>query len=160
MAKIFLGVTIVVFASLFGKRFTEKYWLKLKYFECLKRFNLHLKQNMLHKKDNLIELLDFKCDNEEFVATISSFKLNKLNESQGEEIYFPYWTEEKDRTFLREYFESLGKSNVGAEYENILAQQTIIDEKVCEIAYKSSKFSKLGQKLGFAFGMAVFILIL
>ena len=159
MVKLILGVVIILTTTVLGKKVTDKFHHKLKYYECLKRFNLYLKQNMLHKRDILVNLLDFKCENQDFSATLSSIKLKILQLSESC-IYLPYWADEDDKTYLNEYFLSLGKNNSLAEIEFITAQEEIINEKVLKIADKNSKFLNLGQKLGLAVGIAVFIIIL
>ena len=160
MVKVFVGVIFIAISTVLGKKITSKYLLKLKYYESLKRFNLHLKQNLMYKRDNLLDLLNFSCENQEFLATISSFKLNLYSETSRDEVYLPYWVDEEDKRFLNDYFNSLGKNNLDAEVEFVSAEQVIIDEKVKIIADNSSRFSNLGQKLGFSLGMVVFIIIL
>ena len=160
MVKFILGVISTISCTLLGRSLTIKYLYKLKYYECLKRFNLHFKQNLLHKKDNLLHLLDFKCNNNEFLATLSSVKLKKALSNDASTVYFPNWTDEDDVAFLTDYFNSLGENNLTAEVERITNYDLIINEKVSKIADKSIRFSNLGQKLGLAVGVAVFIIIL
>ncbi len=160
MVKFIIGIALVGVSTVLGKRLTVKHLYRLKYYECLSRFNLHLKQNLLHKKEDLLELLRFKCDNEDFSATLTSLKLNVTLENDASELYFPYWADGDDRAFLSNYFNSLGENNLQAEMENIVIQENLINDKVLKIADKSSKFSNLGQRLGFSVGMVVFIIIL
>lgn len=143
-----------------GKNTTAKFTHKLKYYQCLTRFNLLLKQNLMYKQDNLLKLLDFNFENSDFKTSLQSLKIVKYNESTSNELYFPEYLETEDIAFLTNYFTSLGRGNLDSEMENLLFYENEINEKVDKIADKNSKFSNLGQKLGFAIGMTVFIVIL
>ena len=114
----------------------------------------------MFRHDNLLNLLDFTTANQDFRATLNSFKCFKANTLNTLDLYFPLWANEEDKQFLNDYFISLGKGNADAEMENILYFEEQIKEKLKKIEDKSSKFSNLGQKLGFAVGMAIFIIIL
>ncbi|MBR2337567.1 MAG: hypothetical protein IKA61_06460 [Clostridia bacterium] len=160
MVKFILGLITVVTCTLIGKKITSKYLYELSFFECLLRFNLHLKQNLKFKRDSLIELLDYKCNNEDFCTVLSSFKLSKSSMQSNSELYFPSWTSIEDRQFLVDYFNSLGTGNSDSEIENLNLYDELINEKLCKISDKSSKYSNMGQKLGFSFGMAIFIIII
>ena len=160
MVKLFIGAIIIISCTAFGKRYTLKYSQSVKFYECLARFNLQLKQNLMFRHDNLLNLLDFTTANQDFRATLNSFKCFKANTLNTLDLYFPLWANEEDKQFLTDYFISLGKGNADAEMENILYFEEQIKEKLKKIEDKSSKFSNLGQKLGFAVGMAIFIIIL
>jgi hypothetical protein len=160
LAKIFLGCAFIIFCTTIGKKTTDKYKLKLDYFECLYNFNNALKQNLMHRQENILNLVNVDTFCQDFKATLSSFKLSKQNETTNLDIYFPDWADDEDKVFLLNYFSLLGKGNLQSEMENMLYHEEIINEKLNKIADKNSKFSKLGQKLGFAVGMTVFIIIL
>ena len=160
MVKIFLGGIIILSCTLFGKKYTSQYYLKLKYFECLAELNLQLKQNLMFKHDNLLNILYSPPYSSDFNTTLDSFKLYKSNNLIAIDLYFPYWANDDDKQFITNYFLSLGKGNRDSEMENIIYYENIISEKLKKISDKSSKFSSLGQKLGFAVGMAIFVIIL
>ena len=160
MVKIFLGCFIITVCTAIGKKTTAKHKHKLSYYECLLSFNKALKQNLQFKQEDLLNLVNFDYKNQDFNASISSFKLAKQNVFDYQELYYPEFLDKDDRAFLSNYFELLGKGNTKAEMENLVFYEELINEKVCKIADNCSKFSNLGQRLGFAVGMAVFIIIL
>ena len=160
MVKIFLGGVIIILCTAIGKKYTVKHLHKLRFYECLAQFNLLLKQNLMFKYDNLLNLLNFETENQDFKATLDSFKLYKSNTFNNLDLYFPYWADDEDKQFLTNYFTCLGKGNSDSEMENLVFYEELIKEKLKKIADKSNKFSNLGQKLGFAVGMAIFIIIL
>ena len=114
----------------------------------------------MFKHDNLINLLDFTTNNQDFKATLNSFKCFTANSLNDFDLHYPLWANEEDKQFIDDYFTNLGKGNTDAEMENILYFEELIKEKLKKITDKSSRFSNLGQKLGFAVGMAIFIIIL
>lgn len=160
MVKLFIGIAIILTCTSFGKGYTIKYSKSVKYYECLAKFNLQLKQNLMFKHDNLLNLLDFTTNNQDFKATLNSFKCSTANSLNVFDLYYPLWANEEDKQFIDDYFTNLGKGNTDAEMENILYFEELIKEKLKKITDKSSRFSNLGQKLGFAVGMAIFIIIL
>ncbi len=160
MVKILLGGIILFVSTLLGKSLTDKHSLKKKYFEDLKDFNGDLIRNLKFRKDTLFNTLKtYSCQND-FNYTLDSYRAYVYNAGEVEDVFFPQYIDGEDRTFLYSYFEKLGKGNSFSEVEFLTFSQDIINEKLLKIKDNCSKFSKLGQKLGFAVGMTVFILIL
>lgn len=160
MVKFILGCFAVVVCTFLGKKFTDKYLQKLLYYESLQSFNLNLKSNLRFKRDSILNLLDneYKC--KDFCLTLQSFKTCVFTDGKFSDVFFPDWFDLEDLNFLTEYLLNLGKGNSSSEKEFIDAYQILIDEKLVKIKDNNCKFSKLGKRLGFSVGMAVFILIL
>ena len=160
MVKIFIGISLVVISTILGKSFTDKYKKRLNYYEKIKEFNNKLKRNIYYKQDSLLKLLDVDSKNDNFNQTLKSYKLYLYSGDSIEDIYLPDFLEEDDKLELINYFNSLGKNSVLSELEFNGYYEEQFNEKLCKIRDKNSRFSNLGQKLGFSFGLVVFILIL
>ena len=84
MVKIFICIVVIISSTLIGKSFTDKHAKKLSFFSLLKDFNSSLKRNVKFRKQNLIELLDLKSNDEDFNCFLSSYKLKVLSKSDEE----------------------------------------------------------------------------
>ncbi len=160
MDKLFFGVVIIPLCTILGRNITDKYFKRLNYFEQFLNFNKHLKQNLLFKRENLINLLNFPSSCEDFSLTLSSFKTSIMLEESSNEIFIPKYVEQKDKDIFIDYFSKIGKGSLTSELDFLNGFEIILNEKLVKIKDNNSKFSKLGQKLGFAVGMAVTILII
>lgn len=160
MVKIVLGCAFIVVCTMLGKKFTDKYLQKLLYYESLQLFNLNLKVNLRFKRDSILNLLDQEYKSKDFCLTMQSFKTCIFSSGNLSDVYFPSWCESEDITFFTEYLLNLGKGNSYSEMDFADAYQILIDEKLVKIKDNNGKFTKLGKRIGFSVGMAVFILIL
>ncbi len=160
MVKLLFAIVIIPLCTLLGRNFTDKYFKRLNYFEQFLNFNRYLKQNLLFKRENLVNLLDFTSSCEDFLLTLSSFKTSILLEESYSDIFIPDYVEQIDREIFIDYFSKIGKGNLTSELDFLSSFEIVLNEKLLKIKDNNSKFSKLGQKLGFAVGMAVTILII
>ena len=160
MVKVLLGGIILLVSTFLGKSLTDKYSSKKNYFEDLKDFNGNLIRNLKFRKDTLFNTLKTYSYQSDFNYTLESYKTYVYTGGEIEDLFFPQYIDGEDKTFLYSYFEKIGKGNSFSEGDFLSSSQEVINEKLLKIKDNCSKFSKLGQKLGFAVGMTVFILIL
>ena len=159
MAKIFVCIAIVVVSTFIGKSFSDKHSKQYSFYCALKSFNLSLKRNIKFKRQNLIELLDFKSSDEDFNCYLSSCKLTLVS-NENIDRFFPFWCSDNDKDFLVAYMEGVGKNGRESELDFINSQEEIIDERIAKIEENMKKYSSLGQKLGFALGMGLVVIII
>lgn len=159
MFKLFLCLTVLIFSTVTGKNFTDKYSKKLKFYTCLKNFNLSLKQNIKFRRKNIIDLLNYNSNDEDFNCFLSSCKL-AVTVGEVKNIFLPKWATEEDRNFFVSYFEGIGKNGTLSELDYINSYSEIIDDKLIKIKENATNFSKLGQKLGFAVGACLVVIII
>ncbi|MBQ9782281.1 MAG: hypothetical protein IJW26_03755 [Clostridia bacterium] len=159
MGKFIFCIAILLASTLIGKTFTDKHAKKYSFYDSLKRFNLSLKQNIKFKRKNIIELLDFKTSDEDFNCFLSSYKL-KVTAINDEKIYTPTWASEEDVEFLTSYLNGIGKNGSISELDFLNSYEDGINDKLIKIKENDAKYSKLGQKLGFAVGMGLVVIIL
>ncbi len=159
MVKIFICIVVIISSTLIGKSFTDKHAKKLSFFSLLKDFNSSLKRNVKFRRQNLIELLDLKSNDEDFNCFLSSYKLKVLSKSD-EEYFYPKWIDNDDKYFLKSYIEGIGKNGSQSELDFINSYEEIIDEKLLKIKEDKRKFANLGQKLGFIFGVGLVVIII
>ena len=160
MVRLFIGFISIFACSIIGKEITDKFRLKANYYERVREFNLKLKQNLLYRCDSLLNLVDYRTKNEHFNQTLQSYKLYLFTQGNIDDLYMPQFLDEEDRQNLLSYFLQIGKGNTISELEFIEYFDGELIEKLSKIRDKSNKFSNLGQKLGFSFGLGIFILIL
>lgn len=159
MVKIFICIAVIFSSTLIGKSLTDKHAKKLSFFSLLKEFNSNLKRNVKFKRQNLIELLDYKSNDEDFNCFLSSYRLNVLSKRDGE-YFYPKWMSEDEKYFIKSYIEGVGKNGSQSELDFIDSYEEIIDEKLIKIKEDKRKFANLGQKLGFVFGVGLAVIII
>lgn len=157
MAKFFIGVLALIISTLVGHNFSLKQKRQLEFYEEFKRFNSSLKRNIQFRKDNLINLLNYDCKNDDFICTLKSAKLIITGISK-EEICLPEYITDKD--FFNRFFCNIGYGNGINELNFLCEYEDELNEKLLKIKDNYSKLSSLYDKLGFSFGMVVMILIL
>lgn len=152
--KLVIGICLIAICTYTGKKFTEKYNKSKGYFEAFAAFIKCLDVNLSFKKNGVREIsLSEKYDSEEFNDTIMSF-------SVGEEIKIPNYISENEKNFVRSFFSKLGYGNLYAEKEFLAFSNEKIIEYVANYKKKCADYGALGLKLGFAVGMAAFIVII
>lgn len=151
--KIIIGICLVLLSTLVGKHYTEKYVYAEKYLVDLSAFNKDLCANLNYKKSSVKEVALKEYASSCFNDTLSSFV-------SGEELSLPKFLSDEDKSFVADYFSKIGSGNVLAEKEFLSFADGVIADKLNEWSKKANSYGSLGTKLGFAAGLAAFIVII
>lgn len=152
--KTVLGILFIAVGAFIGKRATDKYSVKLKYFQSMLEFNRETLKNLSYLKESLIELSKTEYPSAEFDETLkSAFVAEK-------EILLPDYLDESESRFVRNYFQKIGKNVESAEFAFLRYSECEIEKLVEKYSQENKKYGSLGLKLGVAAGAAAFIVIL
>ena len=156
MLKIIVGITITAITTFIGKKLSDKFVYRDKFFAALISFNNRLISNLSYKKEELPVFIKNDFGFDDFNSTVSSlnFGLSDLGLS------FPDYLKKDDVKISRDYFIAIGKQSNFAETKYLRSMDRVFSEIKEKTAIQAEKSKSLGIKLGFSLGVIVFIIIL
>ncbi len=151
--KTVTGLVIVLLSTVLGSLYASKFKKKRDYFVSLENFAVYLKREISFSASPLKTVVgSFRTDNEELAPLLNSV-------TEGEAV-FPEYITEDERGIIGRFFEKLGKSDRTNEIELTSAFVEEIKRKKEEESGRYKRVAALSVKLGFFFGLAVFIILL
>ena len=151
--NIFLGIFAVVIGTYFGYKFSYKYQYRLDFIRELSEFNKNLITNVSFTKNSIISMVE-KLGRGNFNDYIKKYYDN--NSFELEERYFT--SDEKD--FINNYLLNIGTTDAISQLKSLQSYDEKIKEKLSNAESDNKKYKSLYVKLGFLFGLIVFIVLL
>ena len=147
MLNLILGIVITVISTLVGKNVTDNYKRKFNLFSDMEILNNNFIVNLNYNKNNLNKFLK-TIDEKSEVDKIVSRNL------------YPSYLSVDEKTFIENYFNEVGKHGYLSEKEFLNSSSEKIKEYKSKSKADAEKFSSLGEKVGFLFGVIFLILII
>lgn len=154
MLKYLIGAVLLVISVFAGYVFSYKYYERLKFYEGFCAFNKRFKTAVAFTSRAFSSVID-DCGKNKFSVLLSEYKTNKRKNNGALQ-----FLNEEERAYFWNYAESIGTTDRKTQL-NLLeeAEKTVCEKYTkCEIDYK--KYKPTCIKLGFLFGLIIFILIL
>ncbi len=158
MIKVIIGIIITALSTFIGKKYTDRYLRRFSFFKAVGDFNSDLIRDLKFKKDGLV----YALEKEYLCSDFNSFakKYAKAIKSGDEMPELPDYLTVAEKNDLKDYFCKLGKYSATSEADYLSVMREEISKKCEELDAESKKNSKLGGKLGFILGVAVFVIII
>lgn len=161
MAKIVVGLALVVFCGFCGYLLTKKYRLRKDFFRQYALFNRNFLSEIAFSRRPIERLIEKGAYTGEFESLIKSFLTALKNgDTKLLSMQLPDCLDADERTFVEEYFSYLGRGDsVGQKGYFALADKTIAQKKD-ESEKQSKKYVDLYVKMGVLLGLALLIVLL
>ena len=154
MLKIFMGGCIIIFCSILGGLYANKYKRKRDFYIALEVFLQHLKREISFSGQSIGKIISTSnTDNEDLSHIL-------IGLSMDTEILLPDFLQETEKSVILSFFDKIGRSDRANEVE--LTLQFYKEIKACreEESRICSKNMGLAAKLGFFIGSIIFIMII
>ena len=161
MAKLIVGIALVVFCGFCGYLLTKKYRVRKDFYKQYYTFNRDFLNEIAFSRRALDVWLEKKQFSGSFETTLGSFMIAlKSGDTALETFETPDFLSEDDKLFTREYFLSLGRGDSeGQKGYFTVAEKTLTARK--EAAEKDcARYCDLYVKMGVLLGLALLILLL
>ena len=113
-----------------------------------------MKTELAFSKNSIINIIK-KLPDDIFKNSANWF----FESGQGDVPIFKNCTDE-EKDFVKNYFDTIGKSDSLTQIKFIESCQNVLDEKVLDAETNEKKYKSLYVKLGFFFGLLIFIIVL
>ena len=151
--KIFLGVLIVFFATVFGRLKADKYRRKMEFFLAIEDFAVYLKREISFSSNTVEGIIgNFQTENLDALGLLKS-------ELVGTVVY-PQFLTVQERQFFKMFFDKIGRSNRENEIDLISSFGSEIKKMKEEENERCLKKSNVATKLGFFIGAIIFVVVL
>lgn len=154
MLKYLIGAVLLILSVFAGYVFSYKYYERLKFYESFCEFNKRFKTAVSFSFRSFSAVTE-DCGKNKFTEALSEYKADKRKNNGALQ-----FLNEEERAYFWNYAENIGTTDRKTQL-NMLeeAEKTVCEKyKKCENDYK--KYKPIYIKLGFLFGLIIFILIL
>ncbi len=154
MLKYFAGAILLLLSVYAGYLFSYKYLQRLRFFQNFSDFNKRLSSAVSFSSRAVNSVIREKPDGE-FSELLYEYKFGK-----DKTVKEPRYLTSNERVFFKNYAEAIGSSDKTSQMSYIEEIDKLVTEKLigCEADYK--KYKPIYIKLGFLFGLILFVLIL
>lgn len=154
--KIILGIVIVSLGTAMGVLFSAKYVKRKEFYEAFDTFNKKIITNVSFVQDTLPSIVkEYKnCDND-FCNTI--YKYFVLKEMEDGSIKY---LSKDENSFFENYMASVGKSDRDSQISFLNSCAKRIEENLSDAQKNEKRYRVASIKLGFFFGLLLFVIIL
>jgi len=151
--KIILCGIIPFLTAFIGYFLSNKYSERKEFFEDFDCFHKILKTEISFTKRTIYEILKGNRENSDFLDLIQRF----LN---GNTEYCLKYLKKEEHDFVKKYFENLGVLDKVSQLDYINSLNDRIQKMVTDSQNEQKKYRPLYIKLGFLFGLVIFILLI
>lgn len=161
MAKIVVGLALVVFCGFCGYLLTKKYRLRKDFFRQYAQFNRNFLSEIAFSRRPIESVIKNGAYSGDFESLINSFLTALKNgDTKLLSMALPDFLDADEKTFVEEYFAYLGRGDsAGQKGYFAIADQTIAQKKD-ESEKLSKKHVDLYIKMGILLGLALLIVLL
>ena len=151
--KVLLGIILVCLSTLLGYILAGKFAFRKQFYDDYCNFNNIFKQEISFRQTTLVSLVknknsgDFYCVLRNYVQD-NEFVFNKT------------YLKKDEIEFFHNYLKTLGTGDKNTQIEFIDRTNIVILEKQKKCVEDEKKYKALYVKLGFLFGLILFILVL
>ena len=161
MAKLLVGVALVFFCGFCGYVLSKKYRLRKEFYTQFFSFNRSFLSEISFSRRPIEAWTEKKRYSGEFDCTLKSFLASlKSGDATLNAFFCPDFLTNDEKSFVREYFSSLGRGNSeGQKGLFTAAEKTICAQK--ERAEKdAARYCDLYVKMGVLLGLTLLILLI
>lgn len=152
--SIYFGVLLLILCTFAGFRLSAKYSERRKFFTDLFTFNEKIINEVSFSQNSLLSIVENeKKLNSDFGKTICEI----IN---GEEVKSVKYLKNEEIEVLIEYINKIGKSDRESQILYLSSEKKIIDEIRVAAINDEKKYGKLYVKLGFLFGLIIFVIFI
>ena len=153
--NIFAGVLALLFCVYAGYQLSLKYAKRKNYYIEYDAFNQALISNVAFTNQSIIKLINNIKDNkDDFSINIKDYFLNKKEDINSSILL----DNEKDE--LLQYFRTIGSSDAKTQLKFLEDQKERLKERLKICLQEEKKYKSFYIKLGFLFGLIIFIILL
>ena len=152
--KLFFAVIMLIACTGVGYILTLKFISRRKFYSEFLNFNKKIKNEVQFSSSTIKKIINENNDITDFNIAIKdglTCKTNKIN--------YNYLTKE-EKEYFDKYVNEVGKSDKISQLEFLTSASKYIEEKVNLTNTEEVKYKKLYIKLGFLFGLIIFIIII
>lgn len=151
--KLVLGIILVCLSTLIGYILGGKYSFRKQFYADFYNFNNKLKQEISFRQATLTALLK-ECNSTDFYCALKNYI--EKNQFNFEKTYL-----QKDEIeYFYNYLKILGTSDKNSQVDFLDEINMSVLEKQKQSAVEEKKYKALYLKLGFLFGLILFVLVL
>ena len=151
--KLIVGVLSIVFSCKIGVDKAYKHKKTYYFFESANMFCNAFLSDLLYKRSNLKEIIKIKYTSIEFEDSIKNFVINS-------KINLPNFLSLEEKTLFEGFLNSLGKYDTDSQIKIVEGYRDSFLKISNEKFLTFKKFYTLFIKLGFIFGLTIFILVI
>ena len=161
MAKLIVGIALVVFCGFCGYFLTKKYRVRKEFYKQYYTFNRDFLNEIAFSRRPIEAWLEKKQFTGEFETMVNGFlSALKNGDTALESFETPEFLIEDEKLFVREYFFSLGRGDSeGQKGYFTVAEKTLTSRKE-EAEKNCTRYCDLYVKMGVLLGLTLLILLL
>ena len=152
--SVYIGILSLIICTFSGYRLSCKYIERRKFFSDFYSFNEKMINEVSFTQKSLLNLSEKE---KEAGSDFGNVLYGKIAEQK--DISLKYLKEE-ETVFFNEYVKNIGKSNRESQLVFLTAEKKMIDELRVEAQNDEKKYGKLFVKLGFLFGLIIFVALI
>ena len=154
--RIFIGLILIVLSIFISYLLSEKYSIRKKFYSSFLLFCKKLKNEVTFSKETIVSIL--KKDLQSNDLFYKALRKRFLGEDDIK-LNFNYLLED-EIDYLKVFFDNIGTTNSGLQYEFLSETEKIVSEKYITVKEEEKKYRSLYLKLGFLLGLLIFVLII
>ena len=152
--RLCIGVIFILLCTKIGKNKGDKYKNSVLFYESALSFCNNFKSDLLYKKSNLNDFLNFEYTSVDFKNILENYITNQ------EISFYPEFLTANERLEFDNFFLSLGKTDSLSQIEVINAYKDKFHLKLEDKRVQYKKYYTLTSKLGFIVGLGIMIMVL
>ncbi|MBQ6922858.1 MAG: hypothetical protein IJQ66_07205 [Clostridia bacterium] len=158
MRTVLLAV-IPLFGALIGYLISFKYVLPREFFDGFYCLNKKIKTEIEFTKKTIPEILQEKAENDNKNSFVKALELYMFRENKSDNLSSLGFLTKKERDFFERYADNLGSSDATTQLAYLNSIEQELTGYYAFHNERSKKYRPLFIKLGFLFGLIVFILL-
>lgn len=152
--NVYIGVLILIICTFAGFRLSAKYTERKNFFTDFYSFNDKLINEVSFSQNSLLKIIEGEKNlNRDFGKCL----YETIN---GEDKKPIKYLKKEEYKIILEYVNKIGKSDRESQIVYLTSEKKIIDEIRISAINEEKRFGKLYVKLGFLFGLIIFILLI
>lgn len=161
MAKLIVGIALVVFCGFCGYLLTKKYRVRKDYYKQYYAFNRDFLNEIAFSRRPIETWLEKKQFSGEFETTLGGFLSALRNGDTALESFEPpEFLSEDEKLFVREYFSSLGRGDSEGQKGYFSAAEKTLGARKEAAEKDCARYCDLYVKMGVLLGLTLLILLL
>ena len=161
MAKLFVGIALVVFCGFCGYILSKKYRLRKEYYRQLFAFNRSFLSEISFSRRPIEEWIEKTRYTGEFDCTLKSYLTAlKSGDAKLDTISCPEFFSSDEKNFLHDYFFSLGRGDSAGQKGYFTAAEKTLGAQKESAEKDAARYCDLYVKMGVLLGLTLLILLI
>lgn len=152
--NVYIGILSLIICTFLGYRLSVKYTERKKFFSDFYNFNEKMINEVSFSQNSVLTLLKRERD---LSRDFGKVLYDIISE---DDLIFPCYIKPEEKELLELYVKRLGKSDRASQLVFLSSEKKIIDDIRSSVILDEKRYRKLYVKLGFLFGLIIFVALM